>query len=80
MSSTKFARTTFTDDQIGRRYRGARRRRIARDNNLAMAEMECEEGRGIWVYAADPGADISEKTPANSGGQPAADLRDLKSC
>jgi len=38
-----------------------------------------KEGRRIsGVYADDPSADISEKTPADGSGYPAANLRNLK--
>jgi hypothetical protein len=80
MPSTKFARAARAHDQIGRRDRCPLCRRILQDNRLAMVEMAGERRRGIAAYAADPGADIGEKTPTNGGGQPAADLNDLKPC
>jgi hypothetical protein len=45
-----------------------------------MVEMARERGRSIGVDAADPRADVDEKTSANGGGQPAADLSDLEPC
>jgi hypothetical protein len=44
-----------------------------------MVEVAREGRRIARVEAGDPGADIGEETPAHGGGQPVADLHDLKS-
>jgi len=43
-----------------------------------MIKVAKEGSRSSRVYADDPSADISEKTPADGNGYPAANLRDLK--
>ena len=68
----------FADDEVGPRYGSARRRRIAGDDGLAVVEVAREGRRIVRVDAGDPGADIGEETPAHGGGQPVADLNDLK--
>lgn len=78
LSRVKLVRPPFADDQVGCRGRRSCRSRIARDDRLAMIKVVDEERRRGGVYANDPSADISEKTPANGGGYPAANLRDLK--
>ena len=68
----------FADNEVGARYRRACRRRIAGEDGLAVVEVAREGRRIVRVEAGDPGADIGEEAPAHGGGQPVADLHDLK--
>jgi hypothetical protein len=78
VSRVKLARPPFAHNQVGRCDRCACRRRAARDDRLALIKVAKEEGRSTGVYADDPSTDVSEKTPADGGGYPATNLRDLK--
>jgi hypothetical protein len=68
LSRVKLARSSFANDQVGRRGRCACRRWIPRDDRLAMIEMVLKRRRQIGVYANDVGADVGEKTPTNGSG------------